>query len=79
MNYFKVEVGMSKVGGGGVKLRGKGVTNGKSVVRRCIGSMEMVATDFFVPNQTFRLMLKPSSVIEDGLPLTFLFLTRRFS
>ena len=35
MNYFKVEVGMSKVGGGGVKLRGKGVTNGKSVVRRC--------------------------------------------
>ena len=55
MNYFKVEVGMSKVGGGGgVKLRGKGVTDGKSVVRRC------------------------HRFYGNGLPLTFLLLTRRF-
>ena len=56
MNYFKVEVGISQVGGGGggVKLRGQGVTNGKSVVRRC------------------------HRFYGNGLPLTFLFLTRRF-
>ena len=55
MNYFKVEVGMSKVGGGGwVKLRGEGVTNGKSVDRRC------------------------HRFYGNGLPPTFLFLTRRF-
>ena len=57
-----------------MKLRGEGITNGKSVVRRCHRFYgNGLPLTFFVPNQTFRLMLKPSSVIEHGLPLTFCF------